>query len=380
MACKRKEKGAFLFHHIQPKMSRLAFQIPLILLIIWIGLVFTSGIEVSGYAFVLFWFALAIGLRSKSELKAFSFPVSILGVVALAMFFPQYFQEIRGFKLTQLINPLIQLIMFGMGATLSWKDFSAVAQNPKSVGIGIVAQFSIMPLMGFLLANFSGLEPEVAAGIILVGCSPSGTASNVMAYLARANVALSVTLTTISTLLAPLMTPLLMKLLAGEFIEIDLLKMMWDIFKIIILPVGAGLIVHQIVGKNGKWIDRILPILSMIGIALIILVITAAGRDGLLQIGPLLVILVLLHNSLGYGVGYGTSRLLGLTEQDARTLAIEVGMQNAGLASGLSQSLGKLVTVGLAPAVFGPMQNVTGSILATFWSKKKPRIKSTKVT
>ncbi|TDQ15256.1 BASS family bile acid:Na+ symporter [Algoriphagus boseongensis] len=351
-------------------MSRLAFQIPLILLIIWIGRIFNSGIEESGYAFVMFWFALAIGLRSKAELKAFSFPVSILGVVALAMFFPQYFQEVKGFKLTQLINPLIQLIMFGMGATLSWKDFAAVAKSPKSVGIGVFAQLTIMPLVGFGLAQFSGLEPEVAAGLILVGCSPSGTASNVMAFLARANVALSVTLTSITTLMAPLMTPVLMKLLAGQFIEIDLLKMMWDIFKIILLPVGAGLLVNQFLGGKSTFIEKLLPLVSMLGIALIILVITAAGRDSLLDIGPILIVLVLVHNLLGYGIGYGFSKLIGMKEQDARTIAIEVGMQNAGLASGLSQSLGKLVTVGLAPAVFGPMQNVTGSILATFWSKK----------
>jgi BASS family bile acid:Na+ symporter len=325
------------------------------------GLLYTipAGLQVgTGLIAVGFFLFLGLFFRGNEQLKGFSFSVVIFAVVALAMFFPGYFQEINGFKLTQLINPLIQMIMFGMGATLSWKDFAAVAQSPKSVAIGIFAQFAIMPLLGFGLANLSGLEPEVAAGIILVGCAPGGTASNVIAFLARANVALSVTLTTVSTLIAPFMMPVLMKFLAGQFIEIDLLKMMWDIFKIILLPVGAGLLVNQLLGK-------------MLGIALIILVIIAAGRDSLLAMGPILILIVFLHNVMGYSLGYGLARLIGLSEQDARTISIEVGMQNAGLASGLSNIMGKITTLGLAPAVFGPMQNITGSVLAAFWGRRK---------
>lgn len=351
-------------------MSKICLSLSPLFLLLWLCVWWFTGLESSGWVLVLFWLVLGIGLRSKDSLKAFSFPVSILGVVALAMFFPEYFQEMNGFKLTGLINPLIQLIMFGMGATLSWKDFAAVAKSPKSVGIGVLAQFMIMPLIGFVLAKISGLDLEVAAGIILVGCAPGGTASNVMAFLARANVALSVTLTSISTLLAPFMMPVLMKLLAGQFIEIDLLKMMWDIFKIILLPVGAGLVINQLLKGKSTVIEKLLPVVSMVGIALIILVITAAGRDALLQIGPILIFLVMIHNLLGYGVGYAFARIMGMEERDCRTLAIEVGMQNAGLASGLSNILGKIATVGLAPAVFGPMQNVTGSVLATFWSRK----------
>jgi BASS family bile acid:Na+ symporter len=192
-----------------------------------------------------------------------------------------------------------------------------------------------------------------------------------MAFLARANVALSVTLTSIITLMAPFITPILMKVLAGQFIEIDLLKMMWDIVKIILLPVGAGLLVNQLLRRNAAILDKILPLVSMIGIALIILVITAAGRDSLLQIAPILIGLVLLHNVLGYLIAYGCSKVLGFQEQDARTLAIEVGMQNAGLASGLAHSLGKITTLGLAPAVFGPLQNITGSVLSAFWGRKR---------
>lgn len=351
----------------------------IVVVLLSIALVYSISSQLhtlTGILTIVFLFLLSVYFQKVDSLKGYSFPIVIFGVVALGLFFPTYFQEYDGYKFSNLITPLIQLIMFGMGATLSLKDFAAVAKSPKSVVIGVLAQFSIMPLVGFGLATVSGLEPEIAAGIILVGCSPSGTASNVMAFLAKANVALSVTLTSITTLLAPLLTPLLMKLLAGQFIEIDLLKMMWDIFKIILLPVGAGLIVHRLLGKNTKWLDNLLPLISMLGIALIILVITAAGRDSLLEIGPLLILLVLIHNMLGYGLGYVFSKLFGMNEQDSRTLAIEVGMQNAGLASGLANMLGKIATVGLAPAVFGPMQNITGSILATVWSRKEPKSES----
>ncbi len=351
-------------------MFRISLLFALILVLLSIPFLWKEEYAVTGICLVLFWWTIALGFQFRTEFKPYSFPIAILGVVTLALFFPKPFLEVGGFSLAGLINPLIQVIMFGMGATLSWKDFAAVAKSPKSVILGILLQFTIMPFVGFGLANLSGLAPEVAAGIILVGCSPSGTASNVMAFLARANVALSVTLTSIITLMAPFVTPILMKVLAGQFIEIDLWRMMWDIVKIILLPVGAGLLINQLLKRNATILEKILPLVSMAGIALIILVITAAGRDSLLQIGPILIGLVLIHNMLGYGIAYGCSKVLGFQEQDARTLAIEVGMQNAGLASGLANSLGKITTLGLAAAVFGPLQNITGSILSAFWGRK----------
>lgn len=352
-------------------MFRFFLRISPVLFLIWILIWVLFGLENSGLFLIGFFILLGIGLRSKESLKGLSFPVLIFGVVAAALFFPQYFQEIKSYSLSNLITPLIQVIMFGMGTSLSLRDFSEVIKSPKSVLIGVFAQFLIMPLIGFSLASVSGLSPEIAAGIILAGCSPSGTASNVMTYLAKANLALSVTLTSITTLMAPLMTPLLMKLLAGQFIEIDLLKMMWDIVKMIILPIAAGLIFNKILKGKSSWLDQAMPIVSMLGIALIILVITAAGRDSLLSIGPILIVLVVIHNLSGYGIGYYLSKLMGLDERDCRTVAIEVGMQNAGLASGLAKSLSKIATVGLAPAVFGPLQNISGSILASYWHKKR---------
>jgi BASS family bile acid:Na+ symporter len=262
--------------------------------------------------------------------------------------------------------------MFGMGTSMSIRDFAEIITSPKGVFVGVSAQLAIMPLVGFLLAKISGFPPEIAAGIVLIGCSPSGVASNVMAYLAKANLALSITITSVATLLAPFVTPLLMKILAGQFVEIDVLTMMWSITKMIILPIGAGLLFNHLLHGRTKWLDKAMPLTSMLAIGLIIIVITAAGRDSLLDIGGLLLLLVLAHNLFGYLFGYLYARLVGMNERDARTISIEVGMQNGGLASGIANTLGKIATMGLAPAVFGPLMNITGSILASYWHKKTP--------
>jgi BASS family bile acid:Na+ symporter len=255
---------------------------------------------------------------------------------------------------------------------MSANDFVAVVKEPRGVIIGILSQFTIMPTLGFILAKYSGLEPEIAAGIVLVGCSPSGLASNVMAYLAKANLALSLTITSCTTLLAPFVTPLLMKLLAGQYIEIDVVKMMIEISKMIILPIIAGLIFNRLLSGKTAWMDKVMPMLSMFGIAFIIVIITAAGRDSLLNIGPILILIVLTHNGFGYLLGYWSARLLKMKEADARTVAIEVGLQNAGLASGIAKGLGKIATIGLAAGVFGPIMNITGSMLASYWHKRSP--------
>lgn len=259
-----------------------------------------------------------------------------------------------------------------MGTSMSLNNFVTVFKSPKGVLVGISAQLGIMPIMGFALAKWSNFSPEIAAGIVLIGCSPSGVASNVMAYLAKANLALSITITSIATLLSPFMTPLIMKLLAGEFVEIDVFAMMWSIIQMIILPIGAGLLLNKIIGGKVKWLEKALPITSMLAIGIIIIFITAAGRDSLLDIGGILLLLVIIHNVFGYFFGYWYARLLKLTEQDCRTIALEVGMQNGGLAAGIANSLGKIATMGLAPAIFGPLMNITGSILASYWHKRPP--------
>lgn len=349
-----------------------ALGVAALLLLISLGMAFSGNLAGAGPMLITFFLLLAIGFKGYDSLKGFSYTIMIFAAVTMALYYPQYFKTIGDFKLTALITPLIQIIMFGMGTSMSAKDFMAVFKQPKGVLIGIIAQFLIMPTMGFILATSTNFAPEIAAGIVLIGCSPSGLASNVMCYLAKANLALSLTITSIATLLAPVLTPLLMKLLAGEFIEIDMLGMMWDIAKMIIIPIGAGLIFNKLLSGKIKWLDDAMPIVSMAGIALIIVVITAAGRDSLLEIGSTLIVVVLIHNVFGYALGYGFARVFKMPERDARTVALEVGMQNGGLASGIANSLGKIATMGLAPAVFGPLMNISGSILASYWHKRTP--------
>ena len=229
-----------------------------------------------------------------------------------------------------------------------------------------------MPVLGFSIASLFAFPPEIAAGVVLIGSSPSGLASNVMAYLAKANLALSVTLTAVSTVLAPLMTPLLMETFAGQFVPIDFLGMMLSITKIVILPIIAGLLFNYFFHGKAKWLDKAMPIVSMAGIAFIIMIITAAGRDSLLTIGLFLILAAIIHNLAGYFLGYWGCKALKMKEQDCRTIALEVGMQNGGLASGIALEMGKVATIGLAPAVFGPWMNISGSSLATWWRDKPP--------
>lgn len=348
------------------------YSLPAVFLVVFLILTFTGSHGWAGWALLLFFLGLAFAFRESKTLRGLSFTVVIFGTVSLSLYHPEYFIEWGSYKLSNLITPLIQLIMFGMGTSMSIKDFAGVIRTPKGVIIGVLSQFMIMPLVGFTLASLTGFPPEIAAGIVLIGCSPSGLASNVMCYLAKANLALSLTVTSITTLLAPFITPLLMKVLAGALIDIDVLKMMWDISKMIIIPIGAGLIFNKLLSGRSSWLDKAMPLVSMFGIAFILTIITAAGRDSLLKIGPLLMLVVICHNSCGYLLGYWSGRLFKMAESDCRTIAIEVGMQNAGLASGIAKEMGKIATVGLAPAVFGPLMNISGSILASWWHNRLP--------
>lgn len=352
------------------------YSLAAVCLVLYIILTALDQHEWSGWLLMLFFAGLAIAFRSKKLLKGLSFTLIIFAAVTLALYHPEYFQQWGGFKLSGLIIPLIQLIMFGMGTSMSVNDFASVIKTPKGVVIGVLSQFIIMPMMGFLLASVTNFSPEIAAGIVLIGCSPSGLASNVMSYLAKANLALSITVTSITTLLAPVVTPLLMKLLAGALVEIDVLKMMWDIMKMIIIPIGAGLIFNKLLSGKSQWLDKAMPLVSMFGIAFIITIITAAGRENLLTIGPALIGVVAIHNLFGYFLGYWSARLFKMPERDCRTIAIEVGMQNGGLASGIAKEMGKIATVGLAPAVFGPLMNITGSALASWWHNRQPEEKA----
>ena len=355
------------------KRSVVFYGLAIVCILLYIIFTMTDLHQWGGWLLMLFFISLAIAFRTNQMLKGLSFTLFIFAAVSLAMYYPQYFKNIGSFKFSALIVPLLQLIMFGMGTELSLKDFANVVRMPKGIILGVVCHYTIMPVIGFAIASLFNFPGEIAAGIILVGCCPSGLASNVMAYLSRANLALSVSVTTISTLLAPFVTPLLMRLLAGSLIEINLWAMVWDITKIVILPLIAGLAFHYLVRGKFKWLDKAMPVLSMIGIVLIITVITAAGRDSLLKVGALLILATFIHNVAGFVLGYWSGRLLKFSERDCRTIALEVGMQNAGLASGLALTMGKIATTGLAPAIFGPMMNINGSFISSWWHNRLPK-------
>ena len=323
-----------------------------------------------GLSLTLFWLLLAAGFMQVQSLKKFAYTLVILAAVSVSLNYPQYFISLGGFQCKKLIVPLLQIITFGVGCTMSWRDLSGVLKMPKAVGIGVLCHYTIMPFIGFTIAKVFGFPPEIAAGVIFVGCMPSGLASNVIAFIAKANLALSVTITAVSTLLAPVMTPLLMKFLGGQFVPVNFADMFWDILKLIITPIFIGVFVNRYFHKNAVWIDKVMPKVSMAGIACIIIVITASGRDNLLNVGFALIIAMFLHMTAGLTLGYIGGRLFGLSKLNSRTIAIEVGMQNGGLASGIAVQMGKIATIGLAPAVNGPVMNTTFSLIATWWGSR----------
>lgn len=319
-------------------------------------------------------FALAITLRPSSRKAAFT--VWVLAFVVTAFCYPNAFLTWGDFNVKTLIVPLIQLIMFGMGATLTLADFTRVVRMPRAVLIGMFLQFTIMPLLGLTLAKAFGFEAAVAAGIILIGSCPGGVASNLMTYLSKGNVALSVTMTACSTLVAPIMTPFLMMLFAGTLVEIVFMDFVISILKIVIAPIGIGLIVNSVLRKlnlRGAWLDRTLSLIAMFGICLIIGIIIGDSRDKLLTIGLALVTASILHNLAGYVLGYYGARWAKLDESSCRTVAIEVGLQNGGMATALAINVIKDPLTALAPAIFGPWMNISGSMLASWWGARPPQ-------
>jgi len=314
----------------------------------------------------------------KTFLRHHAFSLAIICVSTLAYCASGAFVQIGDFKCTRLIVPLIQVIMFGMGTTLRVSDFVNVVRRPGAVALGAVLQFTMMPLVGLLLALAFGLEGDVAAGVVLIGSAAGGVASNVMAYIAGANVALSVSMTAVSTLLAPLMMPFLMRLLAGRFIEIDMVAMALSLVNIIVLPLVVSQLARAVFDRwlkgVNRAIDRILPSVSMTAICLIMIFCVSAAREDLKNAGGVVFCVAVLHNGLGYLLGYWGARLLGrffaLDERDCRTVAIEVGMQNAGMSQALAVEVLKSAGAAIAPTIFGVWMDFSGSILANHWRKK----------
>lgn len=311
-------------------------------------------------------------------LKSNIFAFAILACAGVSFAFPSYFTTWCGVKLTSMVVPAIQVIMFGMGTTLSLSDFVRVAKCPWAVATGVFLQFLVMPVVGFSLAMSFGFTGELAAGCVLVGSVAGGTASNVIAYIAKANVALSVAMTCCSTLLSPFMTPFLMKFLAGCFVEIDAVGMMVEILKVVLVPVAAGSFVHWVLRRQFEahkaMCDRVLSIVSASGICYTLLALTAPSRDAFASAGVSIILAAVIHNSVGYLSGYWLTRLLGrflpLGESDARTVAIEVGLQNGGMAGALAIGVLHSTVAALPANVFSIWMNFSGSILAGWWRRK----------
>ncbi|WP_017594878.1 bile acid:sodium symporter family protein [Nocardiopsis potens] len=267
------------------------------------------------------------------------------------------------------VSLLLGVIMFGMGLTMRPSDFAIVARHPKAVLLGVAAQYTVMPLLGFGIAQLLGLEPLLVVGLVLVGAAPGGTASNVIVYLARGDVALSVAMTSISTLLAPVLTPLLVLALAGSTLPVDAGGLLVSILQVVLVPVVAGLVVRAVAGRL---VDRVLPLLPLVsvgGILVVVAGVVGANADAVASTGLLLGLAVVLHNSLGLGVGYLIGRVGGLPESARRAASIEVGMQNSGLAAALATAHFAPLAA-LPAALFSVWHNLSGAALATFWARR----------
>jgi bile acid:Na+ symporter, BASS family len=296
------------------------------------------------------------------------FPLWALLAAATAYLVPEWFSDLK-----PAILPLLGLVMFGMGVTLTPARFTAILRRPGLVGLGLALQFGVMPLGAWLIGLAMGLPPELLTGLVLVGASPGGTASNVVCYLAKGDVALSITLTTASTLLAILMTPALTWLYLGERVPVPALDMLISIAQVILVPVLLGLLVNRLLERwRGRWLASVtafFPLISVGAIVLIIAIIVALNSANLARIGAAVTIAVVLHNGIGLAAGYWSARLLGRDERTARTLAIEVGMQNSGLAVALAVKYFSPAAA-LPGAVFSVWHNLSGAALASRWSRR----------
>ncbi|MFE0104228.1 bile acid:sodium symporter family protein [Streptomyces sp. NPDC059009] len=292
------------------------------------------------------------------------FPVLVLAAGALGLATPDTFQ---GWGTN--VPYLLGVVMFCMGLTMTPLDFKGVAKRPWAVGLGLVAHYVIMPGLGWLIAHALDLSPQLAAGVILVGCAPSGTASNVVTYLARGDVALSVSVATVSTVLAPLVTPPLTLLLAGEYLPVEAGSMVTDIVKTVLLPVAGGLVVRLLLGR---YVDRVLgalPWLSALTIAAIVAIVVAGSAAAIKSAAAMVFLAVVLHNGLGLALGYGAGRLARLGAPSSRAMAFEVGMQNSGLAASLATAHFSPLAA-LPAAVFSVWHNVSGAVVAAWMSRR----------
>ncbi len=290
----------------------------------------------------------------------------VIAVAALALFAPGS----AGWIKTSWVNTLLGIVMFGMGLTLKASDFQEVFKHPKDVAVGALCQFTIMPLLAFLLTKIFGLGPELAVGVILVGTCPGGTSSNVMTYLSGGDVALSVSMTAVSTILAPIMTPLLTLLYAGQTVDVHVTAMFLSVIRVVLLPIVLGLAVNRFWGQFTERLIKILPLISTTAILMIIASVVSANSARLMTVGVLVVAVVICHNLLGYTAGYCIAKLLRMDTAKCRAISIEVGMQNSGLASGLAAAhFAQYPLAAIPGAVFSVWHNISGAFLAGFYKR-----------
>jgi BASS family bile acid:Na+ symporter len=293
-----------------------------------------------------------------------TFSLWVILFACLGFFAPNLF---TGFKTS--VSPLLGIVMFGMGLTLSAADFREVFRRPKDVAIGVIGHYLIMPSIAYLLAIGLNLPPEIAVGVILVGCCPSGTASNVMTFLAKGDVALGVTIASVSTIIAPFATPALISLLAGKWMDINTKSLFMDIVQVVILPIVLGAIVKAIFRKQAEASVKALPLVSTIAIVLIVAIVVGLNQPKIMSNGLLIFAAVILHNLLGYILGYFFAKLFGMDLAKRKAVTLETGMQNSGLGAALAAAhFSPLAAV--PSALFRVWHNLSGSMLATWFARR----------
>lgn len=296
--------------------------------------------------------------------------IIVLAVAALALIVPSSTSWIK----TSSILPLLMIIMFGMGLTVTPKDFAIVFKRPKDVIIGCLAQFLVMPILAFTLGKLFALETGLLVGVILVGTCPGGTSSNVMTYLSKGDVALSVGMTCVSTILAPVLTPLITYLLLRSTVEIDLIQMFLSIVKVVLLPIGLGMVINHFFSKTTQKAVKVLPLVSVTAIVAIVGSVVSANSQKILTTGAIVFVVVILHNCLGYLVGYIIGSVLNMKVAKRKAVAIEVGMQNSGLATGLAgASFPSLAMATVPGAIFSVWHNISGAVIANVFSQIKDK-------
>ncbi|MFO3719934.1 bile acid:sodium symporter family protein [Staphylococcus felis] len=303
-------------------------------------------------------------LHTMSQFASRTFVLWMLLVSVIAFLLPNVFIGFGPF-----IPYLLGIVMLGMGLTIKMEDFKLILKQPKPVIIGVILQYTIMPLLAYSIAKGFQLPTEVAIGVMLVGCCPGGTSSNIVSYLAKANVALSVTVTSVSTLISPILTPSLMYVFANQWMDVSFMSLFTSVIKVVIVPIIIGLVIQKLFKKASDTSEDILPIISVVAISVILGAVIAGSKNMIFETGLLIFLVVILHNVLGYLIGYILAHVFRLSDGDKKAISIEVGMQNSGLAASLA-TVHFNPLAALPGAVFSFIHCISGPLLAKIWTSR----------